>query len=587
MNDYTRIFDVPYYQLDKFPQQDCLNAKENGKWRSYSTQELIDHMNKVSMALLASGIKKGDSISIVGNNRPEWNFVDFGIMQMGAITVPVYPTISEDDYVYIMNNAEVKMLFVSSKELYEKMTAIKSRVPSLNEIFAFNEEPGVPHWSEFLKRAEGNSVEVKSISDGIGEKEVACMIYTSGTTGFPKGVMLSHYNIVQNMKSVMDVLPINESHKALSFLPLNHVFEKLVIYCYLRKGVSVYYAESMETIGENIREVKPHFFTCVPRLLEKVYERIVSKGLGLKGFKRGLFFWALRLGERWDNQKNLGSWYNFKMKIAKKLVFSKWLDALGGNIFAICSGAAPLNAKIGKVFTAAGITIMEGYGLTETSPVISVNRYNHNENMLGTVGPVVPGVEVKIAEDGEILCKGPNIMVGYYKLPDKTAEAFDKDGWFLTGDIGEMVDGKFLKITDRKKELFKTSGGKYVAPQPIENKLKESFFIEQMMLIGDGRKFVSALIVPSFNNLKSWCDKTGIPFTSNAEVVKRPEIIEKYQQIVEEKNKDFGHTDQIKKFRLMADEWTVPGGQLTPTMKLKRKVIIEKYRDLIEDMYND
>lgn len=588
MIEFKRIFDVITYQQENFAKEDCLAGKVNGQWVRYNTYTVVDYMNTVSMALAGYGIKKGDAISIVGNNRPEWNFIDLGIMQIGGVTVPIYPTISEEDYVYIMNNAAVKLLFVSSRELYEKMLSIKSRIPSIQEIFTFDVVDGAVHWKEFLKQAEKCDIsEVASLSKTIDQHDIACMIYTSGTTGFPKGVMLSHYNVVENMKSVFDVLPINEKHTALSFLPLNHVFEKLVIYCYFMKGVSVYYAESMDTIGENLREVKPHFFTCVPRLLEKVYERIVSKGLELKGVKKGLFFWALRVGEKWDGQHKQGPLFNLQLKLARKLIFSKWKEALGGNIFAICSGAAPLNAKIGRVFSAAGIVVMEGYGLTETSPVISVNRYDLEGNMLGTVGPVVPGVSVKIAEDGEILCKGPNVMVGYYKLPDKTSEAIDKEGWLHTGDIGEFVNGKFLKITDRKKELFKTSGGKYVAPQPLENKFKESFFIEQMMVIGDGRKFVSALIVPSFANLKSWCEKSGLTCNTNETMITDHKVLEKYQQVVDEKNKEFGHTDQIKKFRLMAEEWTVQGGQLTPTMKLKRKVIIEKYRDLIEGMYSD
>ncbi len=588
MIDFTRIFDVITYQQKNFAREDCLAGKVNGEWVRYNTHTVVDYMNTVSMALAGSGIKKGDAISIVGNNRPEWNFIDLGIMQIGGVTVPIYPTISDEDYVYIMNNAEVRLLFVSSQELYEKMVKIKSRIPSLQEIFTFDLVEGAVHWKEFLKRAVHCDIrEVEAIRKTIDQHDIACMIYTSGTTGFPKGVMLSHYNVVENMKSVFDVLPINETHTALSFLPLNHVFEKLVIYCYFMKGVSVYYAESMETIGENLREVKPHFFTCVPRLLEKVYERIVNKGLELKGAKKALFFWALRLGERWDGQRQQGLLFNLQLKLARKLIFSKWKEALGGNIFALCSGSAPLNVKIGRVFSAAGIVVMEGYGLTETSPVVSVNRYDREGNMLGTVGPVVPGVTVKIAEDGEILCKGPNIMVGYYKLPDKTTEAIDKDGWFHTGDIGEFVHEKFLKITDRKKELYKTSGGKYVAPQPLENKFKESFFIEQMMVIGDGRKFVSALIVPSFANLKSWCEKNGLAWSSNESIIANQKVQEKYQQVIDEKNKEFGHTDQIKKFRLLAEEWTVPGGQLTPTMKLKRKVIIEQYKDLIEGMYID
>ncbi|HYV94234.1 MAG TPA: long-chain fatty acid--CoA ligase [Chitinophagales bacterium] len=588
MNDFTRLFDLPYYQQANFPKQDCLNKKANGIWSSYNTQDVIDNMNKVSMALLASGIKKGDVISIVSDNRPQWNFVDLGSMQIGGITVPIYPTISDEDYTFIMNNAETQLLFVSSKELYERMKILQPSIPSLKEIFTFNDVAGAPHWDEFLKRAEGfDAHRLKQASDDVSEKDIACMIYTSGTTGFPKGVMLSHFNICENLKSVSDILPINETHKALSFLPLNHVFEKLVVYAYLMKGISVYYAESMDTIGENMREVKPHFFTCVPRLLEKVYERILAKGLELKGVKRALFFWALNLGEQWDNQKDLGWWYYLKLKIARKLIFSKWLDALGGNVFAIISGSAPLNPKLGRVFTAAGIVIMEGYGLTETSPVLTVNRYNLKENILGTVGLVIHGVEVKLADDGEILARGNNIMAGYYKLPDETARVIDRDGWFQTGDIGVWVNEKFLKITDRKKELLKTSGGKYVAPQPIENKFKESHFIEQMMVAGDGKKFVSALIVPSFQYLKSWAEKNGITFASNEEAANHPRIIEKFKEVVDEKNTNFGHTEQIKKFKLVAEEWTIQGGQLTPTMKLKRKVIRERYKDLIEAMYLD
>ncbi len=588
MNDFTRLFELPAYQQKNFPKADCLNEKADGKWKSFTTQQVIENMNRVSAALLASGIRKGDVISIVSNNRPEWNFVDLGTMQIGGITVPIYPTISDEDYVYILNNAETKLLFVSSNELYVRMKHLQPRILLLKEIFTFNEVAGAPHWNEFLKRGESlDPLRVNEASDGVSEKDIACMIYTSGTTGFPKGVMLSHFNLCENLKSVANVLPINETHRALSFLPLNHVLEKLVVYAYLMKGVSIYYAENMDTIGDNLREVHPYFFTCVPRLLEKVYERIVSKGLELKGTKRALFFWALKLGERWDNQKNLGAWYNLQLKLARKLIFSKWLEALGGNVFAICSGSAPLNPKLGSVFTAAGIVIMEGYGLTETSPVISVNRYDLKENILGTVGPVVPGVEVKIAEDGEILARGNNIMVGYYKLPEETAQVIEPDGWLHTGDIGEWVNEKFLKITDRKKELFKTSGGKYVAPQPIENKFKESYLIEQMMVIGDGKKFVAALIVPSQQHLKSWCEKNAIAYLPGEMLLKNPKLIAKFEEVVSEKNKNFGHTEQIKKFKLIPEEWTVQGGQLTPTMKLKRKVIVERYKKLIDEIYGE
>lgn len=588
MEDFKRVFDLPAYQLSHYPQSDCLNEKVNSAWKSYSTQDVIDYMNRVSLSLIASGIKKGDVVSIVGNNRPQWNFTDLGIMQIGAVTVPIYPTISDDDYVYIMNDAETQILFVSSQELYDRMQNLKSRIPSLREIITYDKIPGAIHWDDFLQRgASGDPAQLQSLSDSVSEKDIACMIYTSGTTGFPKGVMLSHFNLCENMRGVDDVLPINETHRALSFLPLNHVFEKMVVYCYLMKGVSVYYAESMDTIGDNLREIKPHFFTCVPRLLEKVYERIMMKGLELKGAKRALFFWAVRLGERWENGKNMGAWYDLQLRMARRLIFSKWLEALGGNVFAICSGSAPLNAKIGKVFTAAGIVIMEGYGLTETSPVVTVNRYDTNENILGTVGPVIPGVEVKLAEDGEILVRGPNIMAGYYKLPEETKKVIDADGWFRTGDVGEWVRGKFLKITDRKKELLKTSGGKYVAPQPIENKFKESPFIEQMMVVGEGKKFVSALIVPSFPNLKSWCDRNNVRLSDNDDAVNNSKINELIQQVVNEKNQQFGHTDQIKKFKLIPEEWTVQGGQLTPTLKLKRKVIMERYKPIIDQMYAD
>lgn len=588
MEDFKRVFDLPAYQLSHYPQSDCLNENVNSAWKGYSTQDVIDYMNRVSLSLIASGIKKGDVVSIVGNNRPQWNFTDLGIMQIGAVTVPIYPTISDDDYVYIMNDAETQILFVSSQELYDRMQNLKSRIPSLREIITYDKIPGAIHWDDFLQRgASGDPAQLQSLSDSVSEKDIACMIYTSGTTGFPKGVMLSHFNLCENMRGVDDVLPINETHRALSFLPLNHVFEKMVVYCYLMKGVSVYYAESMDTIGDNLREIKPHFFTCVPRLLEKVYERIMMKGLELKGAKRALFFWAVRLGERWENGKNMGAWYNLQLRMARRLIFSKWLEALGGNVFAICSGSAPLNAKIGKVFTAAGIVIMEGYGLTETSPVVTVNRYDTNENILGTVGPVIPGVEVKLAEDGEILVRGPNIMAGYYKLPEETKKVIDADGWFRTGDVGEWVRGKFLKITDRKKELLKTSGGKYVAPQPIENKFKESPFIEQMMVVGEGKKFVSALIVPSFPNLKSWCDRNNVRLSDNDDAVNNSKINELIQQVVNEKNQQFGHTDQIKKFKLIPEEWTVQGGQLTPTLKLKRKVIMERYKPIIDQMYAD
>ena len=586
--ELKRIFDIPEYQKKKYPKSDALNAKENGQWRAYNIDECINNINHVSFALLASGIKKDDKISIISNNRPEWNFVDFGVMQVGAVNVPVYPTITEEDYVFIFNDAEVKMVFVSSEELFLKIQNIKSRIPSLKEVFTFNQVKGASHFSEFMERGKNGSVtELEKIKSEITSDDISTIIYTSGTTGFPKGVMLSHWNVLSDVIAAKPLMPVGEKDKALSFLPLNHSFEKMISYLYLCYGISIYYAESMDTIGDNLREVKPQIMTCVPRLLEKVYEKILSKGQEQKGIKRALFFWALALGERWDNQKSNGIFYHIQLAIANKLVFSKWRAALGGQLKCVVTGAAPMQHKLLRIFTAAKIVIMEGYGLTETSPAISVSRFNLDENVIGCVGPAIPGVEIKIAEDGEILCRGAIVMKGYYKRPDLTAEVIDKDGWLHTGDIGELVNGKFLKITDRKKELFKTSGGKYVAPQPIENKFKEELLIEQMMVIGASRKFPSALIVPAANNLKAWCSQHGINFTNTSDIIRNEAVKKKFEQLVEENNKLFGHSEQIKKFTLVPDEWTITEGELTPTLKLKRKFIEKKYEKEIEAMYTE
>ncbi len=584
--ELKRIFDIPDHQKKNYPKRDALNAKENGQWRAYSIDECIDNIDKVSFALLASGIKKDDKISIISNNRPEWNYVDFGAMQTGAIIVPLYPTSTEEDYVFIFNDAEVKIVFVSSEELYQKVQNIKSRIPSLKEVFTFNQVKGAPHFSEFMERSKNGSVtELEKIKSNITQEDVSTIIYTSGTTGFPKGVMLTHNNIMADVIAAKPLMPVGEKDKALSFLPLNHSFEKMISYLYLCYGISIYYAESMDTIGDNLREVKPQIMTCVPRLLEKVYEKILTKGQDLKGIKRALFFWALSLGERWDNQKSNGIFYNLQLAIANKLIFSKWREALGGELKCVVTGAAPMQHKLLRIFTAAKITIMEGYGLTETSPAMTVSRFNLDENVIGCVGPPLPGVEVKIAEDGEILCRGAIVMKGYYKRPDLTAEVIDKDGWLHTGDIGEFVNGKFLKITDRKKELFKTSGGKYVAPQPIENKFKEELLIEQMMVVGAYRKFPAALIVPAANNLKVWCTQHGINFTNTSEMINNEAVKKKFAQLVEENNKLFGHSEQIKKFTLVPNEWTIADGELTPTLKLKRKIIERKFEKEIEAMY--
>ncbi|MBW8048872.1 MAG: long-chain fatty acid--CoA ligase [Cytophagales bacterium] len=584
--EVKRLFDIPAYQLEKYPQEDALAAKVDGKWVKYSTEDFIEHAAQISLGLLALGIKKDDKVAIVSNNRPEWNFVDIGILQTGAINVPLYPNISEDEYKFCLNDAEVQIVFVSDEDLYKKVNSIKKDVPSLREIYTFNRVQGANHWTEVLELAiDGERSKIDEISATIKPDGLATIIYTSGTTGTPKGVMLSHSNIISNLLATIDMLPIDHTHKALSFLPLNHSFERMASYVYMYAGVSIYYAESKDTIADNLKEIHPHFFTTVPMLLEKVYDKINQKGLELTGIKRKLFFWAVNLGLEYELQGK-SWWYRFKLKLANKLIFSKWREALGGNIVCIISGGAALQARLARVFTAGNIHILEGYGLTETSPVISTNCLEFESRKFGTVGAVIQDVEVKIAEDGEILSKGPNVMMGYYKRDDLTKEVIDQDGWFHTGDIGIFVDEKFLKITDRKKELFKTSGGKYVAPQPIENKFKESVFIDQMMVLGENRKFVTALITPSFANLEDWCSKNNIAYSSKEELVKDPKVVGKYEEITGQMNQNFGHTEQIKKFELLPSEWTVETKELTPTMKLKRRNIMEKYKDLVEKIYD-
>ncbi|NLR61913.1 long-chain fatty acid--CoA ligase [Chitinophaga polysaccharea] len=587
-----RLFDVIAYQLSNYPKADMLAGKENGEWRKYSTKEVADITLRFSSGLLKLGIRAGikhneekDKIAVISPNRPEWLLTDLAVQQLGAVLTPIYPTISEHELAYVLNDAEARILFVSDKDLLDKVTALRDKFPTIREIFTFNKIEGARHWTEILDM--GNEADFAQIEEGkknISHEELVTIIYTSGTTGTPKGVMLSHHNIMSNVLACKPYLPVNKDAKALSFLPLNHIFERMVTYLYLTTGVPIYYAESMDTIGDNLKEVKPTIFTTVPRLLEKVYERIMATGLELKGIKRALFFWAVDLGKRYEINKDQGAWYNLQLKLANKLIFSKWRAALGGNIQAIVSGAAACQVRLLKIFTAGGIPIMEGYGLTETSPVISVNRITVEDRMFGTVGPIISGIEVKLAEDGEILCKGPNITIGYYKRPDLTADAI-KDGWFHTGDIGVLIDNKFLKITDRKKELFKTSGGKFVAPQPIENKFKESPYIEQIMVVGEDRKFTAALIVPSFSNLKNWAQKRGITANSNEELLKHPDVQDLFKQAVEKYNQFFNHIEQVKKFVLLPKEWTVDGGELTPTLKAKRKVVLEKYKAEIDGIY--
>lgn len=582
---YSRLIDLLPHQAQNCAKEDAICAKVGGVWKRFSTLNCIEIVDAVSLGLLAMGFKPGDKMAIVSANRPEWNFADLGILGMGGVDVPVYPTISEDEYKFIFNQAEVKVCFVDGKELYDKIASIKPTTPSLKHIFTFDKIDGLPHWEEVTSHAsESLRSEMSRIRGQIKPEDLATIIYTSGTTGVPKGVMLSHHNLVENIKGSLAALPINSTHTVFSFLPLCHSFERMVTYLYMAVGASIYYAENMDTIGDNLKEVKPHWFTAVPRLLEKVFDKIMAKGAELKGIKRFLFFWSLRLGERYE-YAGKGPLYKLQLAIANAIVFKKWRAALGGNVVGIVVGAAALQARLARIFNAGKIAVKEGYGLTETSPVISFNRFSKGDARFGTVGYPIDGVEVKLAADGEILARGPNIMMGYYKNQQATDDVIDKDGWFHTGDIGEMVEGKYLKIIERKKELYKTSGGKYVAPQAVENKLKESPLIEQAMAIGDGRKFVSALIQPTFPALRKWCEEHGLDSSDRNEMIRHPEVVKEYTRILEELNPALSHTEQVKKFVLVPDEWSTATGELTPTLKLKRKVILEKYAKEVEGMY--
>ena len=595
MQKPTRLFDCLEYQLKELPLPDMFAAKEGGVWKKYSTAEVNDIVNQLAAGLLHLDISLNDmtaegrdKVAIISKNRPEWLMVDLAVQKIAGVLVPVYPTINVNELQFILNDSQAKIIFVNDEDLFLKVKSIKEYVPSLKHIFTFEYVPNAVHWKDCLKSATAEKLTaIENLTSKISPADIATIIYTSGTTGTPKGVMLSHSNVVSNVcdsNCVFEEIGV-EGKRALSFLPLNHVFERMISYIYIYNSVSVYYAENMDKIGDNLKETKPLIFTTVPRLLEKVYERIMAKAATLKGIKKKLFNWALGLGLKYDINKKMGFWYNLQLGLANKLVFSKWREALGANVKAIVTGSAACQVKLLRVFTAARVPILEGYGLTETSPVISVNRMNPRNRMFGTVGTLIDNVEVKIAEDGEILCKGPNVMIGYYKRPDLTAEVI-KDGWFHTGDIGVMIDNKFLKITDRKKEIFKTSGGKYVAPQPIENKMKESKWIEQMMVTGAGEKFTGALIVPAFNALKEWSAEHGITYNGNESIIKNEKVLSLIKDTVERYNQNFNQVEQIKKFELLPREWSVEGGELTPTLKLKRKVILEKYRDAVERIYS-
>jgi len=593
MSGPTRLFDCIDIHIKDAPSRTMLAGKENDEWKEYSTVEVSEIVNKLSSGLLYAGISPGDfseqgrdKVAVISKNRPEWVMLDLAVQKVGAILIPVYPTVSETDLEFILKDAGVKIIFVNDQSLFEKVSHIKENLPQLKEIVSFEKIEGLKHWKEMLLPLTENILgEIKNISDKIKYEDLVTIIYTSGTTGTPKGVMLSHKNILSNVLDSMPCFPPGENLKALSFLPLNHIFERMVSFLYLFKGTSIFFAESMDTIPRNLKEVHPDLFTTVPRLLEKVYEKIMQKGNELTGIKRKLFFWAHDIGSKFEINKKQGFFYNLQLAIANKLIFNKWREALGNKIICIISGGAACQVRLIRIFTAAKIPIMEGYGLTETSPVISVNRFQEEGRMFGTVGPLINNVEVKIADDGEILCKGPNIMIGYYKHPELTAEAMEGE-WFKTGDIGTMVDGKFLKITDRKKEMFKTSGGKYVAPVAIENKMKESDLIENIMVIGEGEKFVGALIVPAFGNLKIWCTENKIDYDDNEKIVSNPLVHNLYTKEIEKYNQFFNHVEQIKKFELLPHEWSIDTGEMTPKLSLRRRVVMEKNKDIIGQIYS-
>jgi long-chain acyl-CoA synthetase len=592
MTGPKRLFDCLFHP-GKIFLPDMLAAKENGKWKTYNSTEVTEMVNQLSAGLLGLGISGEDrtidgmdKVAIVAKNRPEWVITDLAVQQIGAVLTPIYPTITVSELEFILNDAQVKLIFVDGKELLQKVASVRDRIPSLRGVYTFEPVAEANHWKELLEELSQEKLDhLAALREKIRNEDLATIIYTSGTTGTPKGVMLSHENILSNVKACIPCLPQGPI-RALSFLPLNHIYERMLSYIYLFSGSSIYYAESMDTIGENLKEVKPQMFVTVPRLLEKVYDRIMQKGATLTGMKKKLFFWAHELATRYEINKPMGAWYNMQLSLANKLIFSKWREALGNNITCVASGGAACQVRLIRIFTAAGIPILEGYGLTETSPVISVNRLTVEDRMFGTVGPIIPDVEVKIAEDGEILCKGPNVMMGYYKRTGLTEEAL-LDGWFHTGDIGTIVDGKFLKITDRKKEMFKTSGGKYVAPLVIESKLQESPFVEQIMIVGPEKKFVGALIVPAFPYLKAWCKQQGIEAAANEAIIHHPKVLALYQEIIEGYNKNFNHVEQVKKFELLPFEWTVEGGEMTPKLSLKRKVVTEKYQAQIKRIYRE
>ena len=588
--EIKRLFDIPQYQLEKYNLKKAFVSKSSGKWVSTSSKEFIEQVNKISRGLLRLGVKKGDKIAIISStNRTEWNIMDIGMLQIGVTTIPMYPTISKDDYKYIFNHAEVNYCFLSDEVLFEKAKAAKTEVPTLKEIYSFEQIKGCKNWDEILKlgKDDSNQDEVEKIKDTVKESDTATIIYTSGTTGVPKGVMLSHTNIVSNVIDSYPRLPFEDAQnlKVMSFLPVCHVFERMIQYLYIRAGISIYFAESIEKIGENLKEVKPNFMSVVPRLVEKIYDGIIAKGTELTGVKKQLFFWAVDLGLKYKPYGANGWWYEQQLALANKLIFSKWREALGGNITTMVSGSAALQPRLARVFTAAGMQIMEGYGLTETSPVISVNMYKDKMFRIGSVGKAIENVVIKIANDGEILVKGPNVMQGYYKDPALTASVMTGK-YFHTGDKGEIDAEGFLKITGRKKEIFKTSGGKYISPALLENEMKESRFIEQILVIGEGQKMAAAIVQPNFSFVSEWAKRHGHSIgTSFEDLISNQQVKDRIMEEIDHGNKKFGKWETIKKIELTPEEWTVDNELLTPTFKPKRSEIIKKYKHLYDNIY--
>ena len=588
--EITRSFDLLDQIAQKYADKDdMLAAFVNGEWKKYSSKEYVTNAYNIAYGLMALGLKKGDRIVTISNNRPEWNFTDMGMAMAGMVQVPVYPTISADEYDYILGHAEPKLVILSDKGLHDKIAPIAKKKKSISDIYTFNEIEGAKHWTELAKLGEENSAkfkdELEKTKTSIDPSELLTILYTSGTTGVPKGVMLSHGNLVSNTLTADLHIGFGPEHRALSFLPISHVYERMVVYLYQHKGLSVYYAENLGTIARDAQSMRPHIFTAVPRLIEGVYDKIIGKGKDLTGIKKSIFFWAVRLGHKFDPEKKNGGFYGMKLKIADKLIFSKWRASLG-DCRVMITGSAAIQPRLVRVFWAAGIELYEGYGLTETSPVISVANQRTKEAKIGSAGIICKGVDVKIAEDGEIIVKGPNVMMGYYKNEAMTKEVIDKDGYFHTGDIGEIVDGRWLKITDRKKEIFKLSSGKYIAPQAIENKFKESMFIEQLMVIGENQKFASAIIAPNFHFLHNWAGRHDFKFRDNDELIADKRVTDRVMKEVKEMNKNLGQTEQIKRFKLVSDSWTPDTGVMSPTMKLKRKVLAEKYAHLIDEIFS-